>query len=1105
MLGAFHVFSLLARRASFFHAARPARPSLSLLLALNLPALAVDGTWKGPGSDLNNPGNWTSSPQVPNGNGTFAGANPGIITFSDPVTIQTLTFAAGAGTTYAFNLSNAASQLTLTGLGIVNNTTGQQAFSLTHSAARLNFQNSATAADASIAASNFSVVTLQNSSSAGTATITAASATVNFLNTSTAGSAKITNTAGAVNFSGTATAGSATITTTGTNAGFFDTVFSGSATASTATINAGSAGRVVFTGTSSLGTATFNNTGVVSTTNFLGAYLLLATTTPITTPTINNNLAGITYVSTGTNLGSAKVTNNNGGILNFISTGSAGSATIVNNNGGITSFSMPAVNGGLLFGNKVGTGNVATATDTPTSASATITNNDGGQTFFFNKATGGATTIVNNTGGTLDISGITATDFTLASLTGGGTVRIGSKALTITGGGSMLVDGAITEGGVGGGTGGSLIYAGNGTLILAGTNLFAGSTTVNSGATLQIGNGGASGQVASIINNGNVIYNRSDDLTITTSITGTGTLTKIGSNTITLTGDNSSYAGSSVVTAGGAILAGKLGGSLTINGGTATIASGGVLGGAATVNGTMTVNGTVGGAATVNSGGILTVNGRVNGATTVNTGGLLKGSGTVGSFAGVSGGIVAPGNSIGTLNVAGNASFASGSIYQVEVNAAGQADLINATGSATISGGTVQVITPASLSATDFETPVTYTIVNAIGGVSGTFTSVTTDQITLLSAITYTPTQVQLTVRKAFPDVTGTPNQIASGNAIKTGSFGGGALYSAFLGSSSAAARPGFDAASGEIHATLLAGQFENAMATRRAVLNRMRGKPDSEAGWSLWGNVTGGWGSIDGDGNAAGATRSGVDITAGADTHLDENWRGGFEGGFSSNQLGVAARNSGASLTSGHIGAYASGRYEAAVLRVGGSYGFGAAKTIRAIAFSRFNDTASASQDTNTEQLFGELGYEIPLDTVTLEPFAGIAWTHLNAGAFRETGGSAALAGTSRDMDDAFSTLGFAASVPSFDLGGAALTPSLRAGWQHAFTNSLASRSLSFVSTTQAFTVLGTPLDADRAVIDLGATLALSGNAEVTLGYSGTLGTHASDHAVHLMAMLKL
>ena len=84
------------------------------------------------------------------------------------------------------------------------------------------------------------------------------------------------------------------------------------------------------------------------------------------------------------------------------------------------------------------------------------------------------------------------------------------------------------------------------------------------------------------------------------------------------------------------------------------------------------------------------VNGSLAGAVTLNSGGVLSGTGRLGALVS-NGGIIAPGNSIGTLNVNGNFTQ-NGGIYQVEVNAAGQNDRINVTGSATLNGGTVQVL-----------------------------------------------------------------------------------------------------------------------------------------------------------------------------------------------------------------------------------------------------------------------------------------------------------------------------------------------------------------------------------------------------------------------------
>jgi len=97
---------------------------------------------------------------------------------------------------------------------------------------------------------------------------------------------------------------------------------------------------------------------------------------------------------------------------------------------------------------------------------------------------------------------------------------------------------------------GSFVKGGNGTTILTGNNTYTGTTIINSG-TLQVGNGGNSGTLGSgaWINNGNLAFNRSDDLMLGKSIGGTGSVTKFGSNTLTLTGNNT-HSGGTIVNSG---------------------------------------------------------------------------------------------------------------------------------------------------------------------------------------------------------------------------------------------------------------------------------------------------------------------------------------------------------------------------------------------------------------------------------------------------------------------------------------------------------------------------------------------------------------------------
>ena len=129
----------------------------------------------------------------------------------------------------------------------------------------------------------------------------------------------------------------------------------------------------------------------------------------------------------------------------------------------------------------------------------------------------------------------------------------------------------------------------------------------------------------------------------------------------------------------------------------------------------LTANNTYSGNTTVN-GGTLLVNGSIaNSNTTVNAGGTLGGTGIVGNTT-INGGTLAPGNSIGTLTVQGNLVFTAASTYMVEVDRQPAPDRTNVTGTATLGGATV-----SANFATGSYVAKRYTILNATGGVSGTF------------------------------------------------------------------------------------------------------------------------------------------------------------------------------------------------------------------------------------------------------------------------------------------------------------------------------------------------------------------------------------------------
>lgn len=212
---------------------------------------------------------------------------------------------------------------------------------------------------------------------------------------------------------------------------------------------------------------------------------------------------------------------------------------------------------------------------------------------------------------------------TVGSLAGAGSVRTTSSNRTFTVGGDNT---STTFSGVLDDTGTStlnFVKTGSGTLALTGANTYAGTTTI-SGGTLQIGSGGTTGSLAStagITNNANLTFNRSDALTVSNAIGGTGTLTQAGTGTLTLDGP-STFTGAVSINSG--TLAARSSGALGAGSATTTVANGATLSLANNITiakGSLSLTGTGSGSgALVNTSDVNTWNGNITltGNTTIN-------------------------------------------------------------------------------------------------------------------------------------------------------------------------------------------------------------------------------------------------------------------------------------------------------------------------------------------------------------------------------------------------------------------------------------------------------------------------------------------------------
>ena len=279
---------------------------------------------------------------------------------------------------------------------------------------------------------------------------------------------------------------------------------------------------------------------------------------------------------------------------------------------------------------------------------------------------------------------------TIGSLAGAGTVtKSGATASTLAVGGnntSTTFSGVIQQTGTGAL---SLTKNGTGTLTLSGNNTYGG-TTISAG-TLQVGAGGTTGTLGTgaVTDNGALVFNRSDALTVTAAINGTGTLIQAGTGTTTLTANNA-YTGTTTISAGTLQIGG---------GGTAgALGTGAVVNNAALVvnrSNSLTVANAISGTGTLTQAGTgtttLTGTNTYSGTTTINAGTLQVGAGgttgTLGTGAVTNNGALIF-NRSNALTVA-NAIGGTGTLTKTSAGTLTLSGVNTYTGATNINGGTL--------------------------------------------------------------------------------------------------------------------------------------------------------------------------------------------------------------------------------------------------------------------------------------------------------------------------------------------------------------------------------------------------------------------------------
>jgi uncharacterized protein with beta-barrel porin domain len=442
----------------------------------------------------------------------------------------------------------------------------------------------------------------------------------------------------------------------------------------------------------------------------------------------------------------------------------SGGTLLAGNAGAFSAASAMTINGGTVdlngFAQTINTVALAGGALNNGSLTGTVTSTGGGI-----GGVGGSMSLVANAGTTIVFAGNTYTGTTTVNngailFTPNDNSFSAASAVTINSGGTFLLTGSLQTVNAVALAGGSLesgnligaVTSTGGTLI----NMFGSMSLTANGGTTTVGGFSSGYTGATTVNNGAILLggvaNGFSAASATTINTG---------GTVDLGGFAQTI--NNVALAGGLLSNGALTGAVTSTGGTIAGIGGAMNltanGGTTTVTGTNTYSGPT----TVN-GGLLSVNGSIVSDVTVNAGGTLGGNGTVGNTT-INGGALAPGNSIGLLTVQGSLVFTAAANYMVQVSPV-NADRTNVTGAATLGGATVNAsFAPGTYVAKQ------YTILNAGGGVQGTFSSLVNTDLPsgFKASLSYDTRDAYLNLALDFVPPPGTglnANQRNVGNAI---------------------------------------------------------------------------------------------------------------------------------------------------------------------------------------------------------------------------------------------------------------------------------------------------------------------------------------------------
>ncbi len=480
----------------------------------------------------------------------------------------------------------------------------------------------------------------------------------------------------------------------------------------------------------------------------------------------------------------------------------------------------------------------------------------------------------------------------------------------------------------------------------------------------------------------------------------------------------------------------------------------------------------------------------------------------------LSGGIISPGNSPGTLTIGGNYTQQQTGVLQIEIASASNFDLLKVGGKASLNGD-LQVITlngfvPALNDQFD--------VLTANGGVTGKFASVDQSLSTVKFDVVYLPNAVRLEFAATqfedfftnLSEILGlaiTPNQRAAARAIDltSGDDRQKDVVDFLLKQDVADLPRDFDRiapeeftslfeivrSNSESHFSNITDQLALARAGVRGFSSRLTvadhdgkrmldpkdGKsmapvfaPTPDNNWGVWVSGNGEYVDVGDNFNASGFDFQTGGVTLGFDYRVSSEFILGAAASYAHTDTDLI-ENGDVTVEAGRLALYGTwyrdGIYLNGVLG-GGLSNFDTHRR-------GLDGFANGSTDGASFDALLSGGYDLKAGVFTFGPTASLAYIYSDISGFDENGSLAPLSLASNSEDSLRSRVGGHLQA-NFKLGTITIHPEIRAEWQHEFADDTRSITASFANGTGgSFSVSGPTLGQDSAI--LGASVGVEWN----------------------------